>query len=52
MAKILPSTANVKQIGWAAVGVVAGVALFNALTQVAGNSFFGKVLDGSILRRA
>jgi hypothetical protein len=52
MAKILPSTANVKQIGWAAVGVVAGVALFNILTQLSGRSVVGKVLDGSIVRRA
>lgn len=50
MAKAL-SAANAKQLGWAALGVVAGIALFNIAKQVAGNTVVGKVLDGSIANR-
>lgn len=52
MAKVLPSAANVKQLAWAAVGVVAGLALFNTLAKVAGNSLAGKVLSGDLVKRA
>lgn len=46
------STANAKQLGWAAVGVVAGIALFNTLKTLAGNSIVGKALSGDLARRA
>jgi hypothetical protein len=51
MGKLVPSAANVKQLGWAAVGVVAGFVLYNTLTRLAGNSFAGKVLSGEVVRR-
>jgi hypothetical protein len=47
----MPNTANLKQLGWAALGVVAGLALFNTLRTVAGNSIVGKALSGDLARR-
>lgn len=41
-----------KAIGFAALGVVAGIVLFNNLTTFAGNSTVGKFLDGKLVRSA
>lgn len=46
------SKSELKQLGWAAVGVVAGLALYNTLKTVAGSTIVGRVLDGSLVRRA
>lgn len=46
------SKAELKQLGWAAVGVVAGMALYNTVRTIAGSTIVGRVLDGSLVRRA
>lgn len=46
------SKANAKQIAWAAVGVTAGLALFNNLSRLTSNTIIGRVLNGSLVRSA
>jgi len=41
-----------RAIGFAALGVVAGIVLFNNLSTVAGNTAIGKFLDGKLVRGA
>lgn len=49
--KIL-SKGNAKQLGYAAVGVVAGIALFNNLQRLFSSTVIGKALDGRLVRSA
>lgn len=46
------SKANAKQLIWAAVGVTAGIALFNNLQRLLGNTVAGKALNGDLVRSA
>ena len=48
----LVSKANAKQIAWASVGVVAGIALFNNLSRLLSSTVVGKALDGRLVRSA
>lgn len=41
-----------QQLLMAAIPVALGIILLNNLKQVAGNTVVGKVIDGSLLRRA
>lgn len=43
---------ELRAIGFASLGVVAGIVLFNNLTALAGNSGVGKLLDGKLVRSA
>ena len=40
------SKANVKQIGWAAVGVTAGIVLYNNVLKLTRGTAVGRVIEG------
>lgn len=46
------SKTNAKQLGWAAVGVLAGIVLYNNLSKVLGSTVVGKALSGDLVRSA
>jgi energy-converting hydrogenase Eha subunit E len=46
------SKANVRQLGWAAVGVALGLVLYNNVYALSRSTAAGRVLDGSLIRAA